>query len=88
VRTVLALYLASPKRTDKSVTAFNDILRRLARQMITECPADQSDAQLIERALAGHDELAFEAMVHRHGAMVYRGTHFLRNVPQARKGLI
>jgi RNA polymerase sigma factor (sigma-70 family) len=33
---------------------------------------DQSDRQLVERALAGQDETAFQTIVYRHGSMVYR----------------
>src|SRR5207244_9007691 len=33
---------------------------------------DQSDRQLVERALAQADGVALQAIVHRHGAMVYR----------------
>ena len=50
----------------------SDFLRRLVCQMGAECLSDQSDGQLVERALAGQDGTAFEAIVRRHGAMVYR----------------
>src|SRR5258708_3280365 len=49
-----------------------DFLRRLTRGMAAEMLRDESDRQLVERALAGRDEAAFEAIVRRHGAMVYR----------------
>ncbi len=51
---------------------FSDFLRCLTRQMGTEGLADQSDAQLAARALAGPDGSAFEAIVRRHGDLVYR----------------
>src|SRR5215471_20173301 len=47
-------------------------LRRLTRGMVAATLADQSDRQLVERLLAGQDEAVFEAIVRRHGAMVYR----------------
>src|SRR5262249_1545293 len=50
----------------------SDFLRRLTRGMVAATLADQSDRQLVERFLAGQDEAVFEAIVRRHGAMVYR----------------
>src|SRR5262249_53664291 len=52
-----------------NVSAF---LRRLTRGMVAATLADQSDRQLVEQFLAGRDEAVFEAIVRRHGAMVYR----------------
>jgi RNA polymerase sigma factor (sigma-70 family) len=40
--------------------------------MVVQTLADHSDRQLVERALAGHDEAAFQTIVCRHGAMVFR----------------
>jgi RNA polymerase sigma factor (sigma-70 family) len=40
--------------------------------MAAERLAEQSDRQLLERLLAGPDEVAFEVLVRRHGPMVYR----------------
>jgi RNA polymerase sigma factor (sigma-70 family) len=40
--------------------------------MVAATLADQSDRQLVERFLAGQDEAVLEAIVRRHGAMVYR----------------
>jgi RNA polymerase sigma factor (sigma-70 family) len=40
--------------------------------MAAETWRDQSDRQLVERLLAGPDEAVFEAIVRRHGPMVYR----------------
>ena len=40
--------------------------------MVAETLADQSDRQLVEQFLAGRGEAVFEAVVRRHGAMVYR----------------
>src|SRR5262249_39736229 len=42
------------------------------RGMAAERLAEQSDRQMVERLLAGPDESAFEALVRRHGPMVYR----------------
>jgi RNA polymerase sigma factor (sigma-70 family) len=49
-----------------------DFLRRLTRGMAAETLADHSDQHLVETALAGCGEAAFQAIVHRHGPMVYR----------------
>src|SRR5262245_66135461 len=55
------------------VTAhLSDFLRRLTCGMAAERLRDHSDRQLVETALAGRDEAAFQAVVHRHGPMVYR----------------
>src|SRR5262245_33050173 len=53
------------------MTNLSDFFRRLTGGM-AETQDDQSDRQLVERALAGRDEAAFQAIVHRHGPMVYR----------------
>src|SRR6202171_1740788 len=50
----------------------SDFLRRLTRGMAAETLADHSDRQLVEKAIAGRDEATFQAIVHRHGPMVYR----------------
>src|SRR5262245_12132015 len=47
-------------------------LRRLTRGMVAQTLRDQPDRQLVERLLSGRDEAAFEAIVRRHGPMVYR----------------
>src|SRR5262245_12603877 len=52
--------------------SMSTFLRRLARGMAAETLRDQSDRQLVERLLAGPDEAVFEAIVRRHGPMVYR----------------
>jgi RNA polymerase sigma factor (sigma-70 family) len=50
----------------------SDFLGRLIRGMAAEVLGNDSDQQLVERALADRDEPAFQAIVHRHGPMVYR----------------
>lgn len=50
----------------------NDFLQRLGRSMTAEVLDDQSDRQLVQRALAQPDGVALQAIVQRHGAMVYR----------------
>src|SRR5262245_28799067 len=40
--------------------------------MAAETLNEQTDRQLVEQFLARRDESAFEAIVRRHGAMVYR----------------
>src|SRR5262245_48477394 len=49
----------------------NDVLRRLARGMDAVMLDQDSDRQLVRRALAERDAAALQAIVHRHGAMVY-----------------
>jgi RNA polymerase sigma factor (sigma-70 family) len=46
-------------------------LRRLTRGMAAETLAELTDRQLLERFLAAQDEAVFEALVRRHGPMVY-----------------
>jgi RNA polymerase sigma factor (sigma-70 family) len=55
-----------------ATTRLNCFLRQLTRRMAAEQLAEQSDRQLVERLLAGPDEAAFEALVCRHGPMIYR----------------
>ncbi len=52
--------------------SLSEFFSSLTRRMALETLADQSDPQLVARALAGPDEAALQAIVHRHGAMVYR----------------
>src|SRR5262245_47899456 len=47
-------------------------LRRLTRGMAAETLGELTDRQLVERFLAAQDEVVFEALVRRHGPMVYR----------------
>src|SRR4051812_42298634 len=47
-------------------------LHHLTRQMAADALADQSDRQLVERALAAPDEAVFLAILRRHGPMVLR----------------
>jgi RNA polymerase sigma factor (sigma-70 family) len=66
------------QRTDRGHEAqmatanLSDFLRRLTCGMAAETFADYSDQQLVERALAGCGEPPLQAIVHRHGPMVYR----------------
>src|SRR5215471_8031260 len=55
-----------------ATASMNAFLCRLTRGMVAETLREQSDRQLVERLLAGRDEAAFEAIVRRHGPMVYR----------------
>ncbi|MFL5340378.1 MAG: RNA polymerase sigma factor [Gemmataceae bacterium] len=50
----------------------NGVLRRLARGMDAAMLGQESDRLLVERALGQRDVAALQAIVHRHGAMVYR----------------
>jgi RNA polymerase sigma factor (sigma-70 family) len=47
-------------------------LRSLTRGMAAEALASRSDRQLVEQFLATRDEAVFEALLRRHGPMVYR----------------
>jgi RNA polymerase sigma factor (sigma-70 family) len=60
----------------------SDFVRRLARGMAAGALGDHSDGQLVDRALAGRDEAAFQAIVDRHGPMVYRVCRRLLRHPQ------
>jgi RNA polymerase sigma factor (sigma-70 family) len=55
-----------------STTGVEAFIHRLARGMAAEGLAGLSDRQLVERLLVSADEAVFEALVRRHGAMVYR----------------
>jgi RNA polymerase sigma factor (sigma-70 family) len=55
-----------------SAANLSTFLRRLSDTVAAGALNDLSDRQLVERALAGHDEAIFRAIIHRHGAMVYR----------------
>src|SRR5262245_16036953 len=55
-----------------ATTRVSAFLRQLTRGMTAERLAEQTDRQLVESLLAGPDEAAFEALVRRHGPMVYR----------------
>src|SRR5438552_6527595 len=47
-------------------------LRSVMRGIACQTPSAVSDGQLVERGLDGHGEAAFQAILHRHAAMVYR----------------
>jgi RNA polymerase sigma factor (sigma-70 family) len=55
-----------------ATSPMNCFMRRLTCSMAAQSLAGQSDRELLERLLAGPDEAAFEALVRRHGPMVYR----------------
>src|SRR5579859_7784947 len=46
------------------------ILRQLRTLMATQRPQGQTDADLLERFVSQRDEVAFAALLERHGAMV------------------
>lgn len=50
----------------------NGFLLRLTHGMDIEMLGQESDRQLVERSLGQRDVAALQAIVHRHGAMVYR----------------
>src|SRR5947209_6954533 len=49
-----------------------DLLGLLERRMAAELLSDQTDRQLVERAITCRDGAALQAIVSRHGPMVYR----------------
>jgi RNA polymerase sigma factor (sigma-70 family) len=53
-------------------TGISSFFRHLTRGMAAETLQDQSDRQLVERLVAGRDDAVFEAIVRRHGPMVFR----------------
>src|SRR5580704_16760204 len=55
-----------------ATSRMNSFLGQLTRRMSAERLSKQSDLELVECLLAGRDEAAFEALVRRHGPMVYR----------------
>src|SRR6516225_4764155 len=63
---------AQGRKAGMATANVSDFLRRLTRGMVAETLADQSDRQLVEQFLAGRGEAVFEAILRRHGAMVYR----------------
>src|SRR5271170_4422236 len=50
----------------------SDFLRRLARGMAAETLSEHSDRELVQKALDERDEASLQAIVNRHGPMVYR----------------
>jgi RNA polymerase sigma factor (sigma-70 family) len=65
-----------------ATASLNRLLHRLARRVGAEALAAQTDRQLIDRFLSRHDEAAFEALVRRHGPMVYRVCWHVLHQPQ------
>ena len=55
-----------------ATTSLSTFLKRLTRGMAAGTLNEQTDRQLVEQFLAQREEAAFEAIVRRHGAMVYR----------------
>src|SRR5258708_7229264 len=55
-----------------ATASLSTFLKRLTRGMAAETLNELTDRQLVEQFLARREEAAFEAIVRRHGAMVYR----------------
>jgi len=55
-----------------AIAKLSPFLGALTRAMAAETLRHQSDRELLEKFLAGKDEAVFEALVRRHGPMVYR----------------
>jgi RNA polymerase sigma factor (sigma-70 family) len=54
-----------------AIRNLNVFLHRLTQGMVAEALVNRSDQQLVEQFLAQRNEAAFEAMVRRHGRLVY-----------------
>jgi RNA polymerase sigma factor (sigma-70 family) len=54
------------------IVTLNAFLSDLTRRMGAESISELSDEQLVDKALAGPDTMVFQAIVQRHGPMVYR----------------
>jgi RNA polymerase sigma factor (sigma-70 family) len=59
-------------RHNMAKAKLSDFFNSLARGMAAETLVGTSDQQLVEYALAGSEEAPFQAILHRHGPMVYR----------------
>src|SRR5438067_13120635 len=55
-----------------ATAVIGDFMRQLTRRMRAAKLAARSDLQLVEQALAGESDAAFEAIICRHGGLVYR----------------
>jgi RNA polymerase sigma factor (sigma-70 family) len=55
-----------------ATAVMDTFLRKLGREMRAASLSDLTDCHLVECALAGNDPAALEAVVRRHGLMVYR----------------
>src|SRR2546423_7541538 len=67
-----------------ATASLSTFLKRLTRGMAAETLTQKTDGQLVEHFLVGRDEAAFQAIVRRHGAMVYRvGWRVLRQAQDA-----
>lgn len=55
-----------------ATSRMSSFLRQLTRGMAAQTLADHADRDLVQRLLNKPDEAAFEALVRRHGPMVYR----------------
>src|SRR6516162_1206602 len=53
-----------------AANAVNGVIRRLRRAALQRDAAALTDGELLEQYLAGRDEVAFEVLLRRHGAMV------------------
>src|SRR5262245_3480190 len=53
-------------------SGLSSFLRGLSRSMAAEMLAGDSDAELVEKVIVARDQSAFEAILRRHGPMVYR----------------
>src|SRR5260370_17945928 len=54
-----------------STNLLNNLVGPLRRTVLQREAAEWTDGQLLERYLAGRDDLHFEALVERHGPMVF-----------------
>jgi hypothetical protein len=61
----------------------SEFFRRLLRGMAAQTLGEHSDQQLVERPLTGREEAAFQAIVNRHGPMVYRVNRTIASIEPA-----
>jgi RNA polymerase sigma factor (sigma-70 family) len=55
-----------------ATSTLDGFLQRLKQTLAAESLGELADRELLERYLTSHDEVAFQAILHRHGAMVFR----------------
>src|SRR5262249_39024587 len=59
------------KETDMATAAMGEVIQHLRRTALLRGGAGLTDAQLLYDYVSGRDETALEALVHRHGPMVW-----------------
>src|SRR5262245_27113725 len=60
-----------PRKAGMSMAQMNTVIRHLRRAVLRQDAAARTDGQLLASFIDCHDEAAFEALVRRHGPMVF-----------------